>query len=120
MNCDGVDKFMSVPLVYMLLPDKTKKTYKSALDIVKDSVGDYYRDEIICDFESAFLSSFRKNFPTTHIKGCHFHFGQCIFRNVQKLGYQALYADDLNFNTCVELLVSLSFVPIDDVVYAYE
>lgn len=72
------------------------------------------------DFEKAFVKAFRSLFPITLIKGCHFHFGQCIYRHIQSGGLQVKYGNDSDFALAVKKLIALAFVPVDDVVYAYE
>ena len=103
----------------MLLPDKEKKTYKLAMKSVKELLNDLEPTEIVSDFETAFLNTVEKIFPNTRIKGCHFHFGQCVFRHVQQCGLQNMYSESIECNTAVKLLIVLSFVPVDDVVDAY-
>lgn len=49
----------TIPLVYMLLPNKSKKIYKSALDVLKNMLKDCMPEEIIIDFEKAFIISFQ-------------------------------------------------------------
>ena len=39
---------------------------------------------------------------------------------MQRLGYQNLYAENFDFISFVKMLIGLAFVPVHDVVYAYE
>lgn len=39
---------------------------------------------IVCDFEMGIISAIKECFPTTDLRGCLFHFGQIIWRKVQK------------------------------------
>ena len=75
------------------------------MNVLKECIGDYCPDELVCDFEQAFIREFQKLFSSTHIKGCHFHFGQCVFRSVQRLAYQNLYAENFDFISFVKLLI---------------
>ncbi|XP_024889570.1 uncharacterized protein LOC112465968 [Temnothorax curvispinosus] len=72
------------------------------------------------DFESSFASAFVKCFPDAEISGCHFHFGQRIWRKVQSVGLQVRYGQDSNFVLSIKMLVALAFVPVDDVINAFE
>ena len=52
--------------------------------------------------------------------GCLFHFGQCIWRNIQSHGLQNKYQADKSFYLNIKKLIALSFVPISDVIKAFE
>jgi len=49
-----------------------------------------------------------------------FHFGQCIWRKIQDVGLKTKYQEDKSFHLNVKKLLALSFVPVVDVVKAYE
>ena len=52
--------------------------------------------------------------------GCFFHFGQCIWRNIQNLGFKKKYQENKPFHLKVRKLIALAFVPVLDVINAYE
>ena len=110
----------SIPLIYMLLPDKKKRTYTRALEIIQQSVDGRKPDNIVCDFEGAFIGACHSIYPDTNIKGCYFHFRQCVYRHIQQCGLQTLYAENLEFSSAMKMLAGLAYVPVDDVVQAYE
>ncbi len=56
----------------------------------------------------------------TIISGCLFHFGQCIWRHIQDCGLTKKYHDDNDFHLNVKKLIALAFVPLVDVIKAYE
>jgi len=51
--------------------------------------------------------------------GCLFHFGQCLWREIQSLGLLNKYTNDDKFRTNVKKLMGLAFVPVADVLKAY-
>ena len=51
--------------------------------------------------------------------GCFFHFGQCIWREIQSLGLQNKYINDEKFRINVKKLMDLAYVPVSDVIKAY-
>ncbi|CAF2249018.1 unnamed protein product [Rotaria magnacalcarata] len=53
-------------------------------------------------------------------KRCLFHFGQCIWRNIQNHGLQKKYQEDKSFHLNIKKLIALAFVPVLDVIKAYE
>ena len=44
----------------------------------------------------------------------------CIYRNIQYLGYQNDYGNDVEFQVAVKKSIALAFVPAVDVIYAFE
>ena len=74
----------------------------------------------IFDFEQAAFIAFKEVFPKVEIIGCLFHFGQTIYRNVQRLGYQKTDENNEEYSEFVKMLISLTFVPPNDVLYAFK
>ncbi|KAL8579458.1 hypothetical protein ACOMHN_026823 [Nucella lapillus] len=55
----------------------------------------------------------------TAVHGCFFHFGQCLWRNLQSLGLQDWYLEPEN-SLLVKTIQALAFVPPDDVIEAFQ
>lgn len=95
-----MDKVM--PLAYCLLPDKYKSTYRGILEKLQQAADEngwhFYPPWIMADFESSALVAAREAFPTTELKGCYFHFCQCIFRKV-------LYMINVHIYIYINLLI---------------
>ena len=55
-------------------------------------------NEIMSDFELAFelalVQSLELEFPGARIHGCYFHFTQCLWRKVQRLGLVEEYKEN--------------------------
>ena len=49
---------------------------------------------IITDFELAAIKAFQFIYPKAQVKGCLFHFGQTLFKNLKKLGLVEAYLND--------------------------
>ncbi|CAF1124278.1 unnamed protein product, partial [Didymodactylos carnosus] len=58
-------------------------------------------------------------FPNVLHKGCLFHFGQCVWRQIQTQGLSMKYQHDEHFRLNVKKLIALAFVPIVDVVEGF-
>ena len=89
------DGFM-LPLVYALLPSKTNLVYRRLLTIILNSCMRFNQpniQEIHIDFEESMRQAINYTFPLAAVKGCNFHFTQCIYRKVQEL-VEAMYRDD--------------------------
>ena len=68
-------------------------------------------DLLTCDFERGLISRIRLEFPTTHSRGCYFHFCQAVYRKVQILGLSQRYVNDESSRVCILKLLALAFVP---------
>ena len=84
------DDFSMKPVVYAALPNKTFDTYDSLLNelilYAQCNQITLAPKSILIDFEIAAYKAFSKNFPMPRIKGCQFHFGQNIWRQIKKKG----------------------------------
>ena len=65
-------------------------------------------------------NSFLSVFSQTQIVGCIFHLGQSIWRKISALGYSARYNTDEDFKLKIKSFCALAFLPIVDVVEAFE
>lgn len=80
-----------IPLVFCLMSKKTLALYKEFFEELKKIALQYslnlQPNRIICDFEKAIISSVKLCFPEANLRGCFFHFGQILWRKVQKERY---------------------------------
>lgn len=78
------------PFLYAFLPDKRNETYLTLFTQVKnlfDTNGFIIRwEQIVMDFEAAAHTAASTIFPNIELKGCNFHYGQCLWRRIQGLG----------------------------------
>jgi len=72
-----------VPLVYILMTNRTKNSYIEVLRQLLILNPQLDPLSILIDFEQPFISAFGEIFPKAVIKGCFFHFGQCVWRKIQ-------------------------------------
>ena len=78
-----------VPLMYFLIEDTTCLSYSTALDILKLHCPDFDSESFMVDFEKAEHSAIRSQFINALIKGCLFHWKQCLRRKFTKIaGYR--------------------------------
>ena len=110
----------AVPLVYCLIQDKTEATYIRVFEKIKELQPTLNPASIMCDFEKATQNAIQHVFPNARLVDCLFHLGQCIWRKVQDLGLSQLYHDNEEFRMTVKMMLALSFVPVNDVVTAFE
>ena len=64
------------------------------------------------DFEQASMRAIKDVLPTTHLKGCYFHFQQALFRKIQEyeLTYYFLKPDSCT-RKLFKKIAGLAFVP---------
>lgn len=65
------------------------------------------------DFEKSAHNAVRAVFPTTHLRGCLFHFAQCIWRRTQRLGLVSDYSEDEEVKKLVRRAAALPLLPLD-------
>lgn len=116
----GLKNNEMMPVVYVLTPSKSKKSYKLILECLLHFESRLNPLSLMVDYEKSFLDDCDEIFPNTEIHGCHFHFSQCIWRKVQKYGFRQRYSDDKHFALNIKKFIALSFVPSDKVIMVYE
>jgi hypothetical protein len=61
----------------------------------------------------------QKVFLNSNSYGCNFHFGQAIWRKIQKLNLATLYLNDKLFKKIIKSFINLAYVPIFEVVKTF-
>ncbi|GBM73699.1 hypothetical protein AVEN_177747-1 [Araneus ventricosus] len=100
-----------IPIVFALLPNKTQATYVKLFTILKEA--NWSPECLTMDFEVAAIMGAKIVFPALEIKGCNFHFNQCLWRQVQSIGL----ADAYKCNTEIRLSIRMcaAFLPEEDI-----
>jgi hypothetical protein len=80
-----------IPLVYVLLENKTKNIYNIMFKKLKELIKKDNLKTLILDFEEATAIAAKEVFPTVSINYCLFHFGQIFYRNIQLFGLSSRY-----------------------------
>jgi hypothetical protein len=79
----GVSFGTRLPRVYALMTDKSNDLFVKLFQKIKEFVV-FEPKYMVIDFEIAAKEALNKTFTSTHICGCHFHFAQSIWKNIQK------------------------------------
>jgi hypothetical protein len=116
----GIQSNKTIPAVFALLPDKRQNTYSRLFEQIKCLIPQVHPKSVLTDFESAAMTAISLAFPSASIRGCFFHFAQCIYRQIQTSGLQVQYESDAEFALQMRYLSALAFVPTADVVTAFE
>jgi hypothetical protein len=67
----------------------------------------------LSDFEAALQDSIRIVFDNVQVKGCWFHYVQCLYRYVKRLGYQKQHEQDRDFRCWFKQFTALAMIPLD-------
>lgn len=86
-----------MPLVWGLLPNKTKKTYVELFNSIRAAFVEKFGNAgqkrlFLTDFETAAIEAIKEVFPSDTIKGCTFHYRQALMRRVTDLGLRPAYS----------------------------
>lgn len=81
----------TVPLIYVLMPDKKEDTYRTVLQLIKSQLPAFQPKKYHCDFEVAELNSFRKEFPSVSLRGCYFHWSKAVWKKAKSLGIKSKF-----------------------------
>jgi len=110
-----------IPAVYVLMNERSTNAYVRVLTELKNIRPDLNPSTVMTDFEQAALLAFRKIFPNVEQQGCLFHLSQCIWRRLSQTGdLQTRDTSDSQFALEIRQLAALAFVPVDQVVAAFE
>ncbi|GMH44619.1 hypothetical protein BSKO_12571 [Bryopsis sp. KO-2023] len=116
----------TVPLVFALMERKTQAAYETLFDEVV-LLSDTEPSGVMLDNEQASVQAAARVFANSHISGCLFHLGKCIWRQVQANGLQSAYAQSSSahssvgrdFSEKVRMLAALALLPEDEIVDAF-
>lgn len=110
-----------VPVVFCLLPNKTKETYvllfNSVICKCKELGLTFHPDKVVADFEIAIHEAIKSVWSEgVVLLGCRFHLGQAWFRKLQNLGLASVYKNrDSPDGTWLRHIFGLSYLPPQEV-----
>ena len=107
------------PLVHILMTSKKQSLYKAVLSKVTDVAPCLQPSSIMMDFECALRNSFRETFQEADVRGCWFHFGQAVYRNILKLGLSDLFKSDLIVKKLFHHIMALPLLPSHNILEMY-
>lgn len=117
----GVKYHNVIPSIFALMPNRTEATYERVFTALKSLEPSLQPTTIMTDYELASINAFHHAFPATSQRGCFFHLSQCVWRSVQaSRNLQKRYKEDPDFALNVRMLPALAFVPVANLVEAFE
>ncbi|KAL4085447.1 hypothetical protein QTP88_027305 [Uroleucon formosanum] len=109
------DEINVIPVIYILLPNKTKIVYERLFSMMKTHIPKFNPESFTLDFEISTIQSIKQIFPNAEIYGCNFHFNLSFWRKVQNIGLASNYKDDADIRLHVRMCCALAHIPIDDI-----
>ena len=107
------------PLVYALLPGKSHTIYTRFLNLLKETCRQHGIElqptTLFIDYETAVRNAAYTVFPGITIKGCFFHYTQCIWRKTQATGLQIHYKTNDDINRLVRRAAVLPLLPMQNI-----
>ena len=100
-----------------LLPNRTEDTYVRTLQYIQETCHDlgfhFAPRTFQLDFERSAHNAVRTVLPTTRLRGCFFHYTQCIWRRTQKVGLASEYTENYGVQKVVRRASALPMLPLD-------
>lgn len=113
-----IDGYMC-PLVYGLLPNKQQTMYTRFFTLIQNFAREHNiplsPETIMMDFETAAWRAVSIVFVGVQVRGCFFHFTQCMWRKVQYCGLVADFKDNEEVKKLVLRASVLPLVPLASV-----
>ena len=108
-----VSEEYTLPLVFLLLKNKTAQTYTRMLNLVSQAVQglEWSSDYVNCNFYKAFNKAVSQQIQNAEAALCYFHMSQSIWRKVGELRLRNDYFNQPELRTLVYCLKSLCLVP---------
>ena len=107
------------------MDSKSEHSYREVFTTLQQSLLAEHRlgpEHFAIDFDLASSNAFRAVFPEAIEDPCFFHFAQSLWRKLQEAGHSAAYMNEENSELREQFisLISLSHVPPDDVLFAFD
>lgn len=110
-----------IPTVFILMTDRSATSYIRVLTELNNLNSALQPKTVMTDFEQAALLAFKTVYPEIEQRGCLFHLGQCLWKRIQaNEERRQRYTSDPDFALSTRQVLSLAFVPIDDVLGAFD
>ena len=88
---------------------KTQCLYREVLESLITHIPEFKPVASMSDWERASRNAFKDVFPQIRIYGCLFHYTQCIWAKVQKLGLTHGFKSNPEISKFTRLLMALPF-----------
>ncbi|XP_034235716.1 uncharacterized protein LOC117642042 [Thrips palmi] len=105
------------PVCYALMESKSEVAYRALFAFVKDLAPSLAPENIVTDYEAAFVPVIRDVFPSTIHQGCWFHFCQALHRHLGFLGLITFVKRNFNALTVIRMCYVLPLLPSNKMIF---
>jgi len=108
------EEMKQVPLAFVLMSRRTREDYEGILRFLYEDIMEKEArvQEVVCDFEIAVWRAVRAVIPFAEVKGCGFHWTQCLFRQLKKIGLSSNYRKEKTVSTLCKQVMCLHLLPV--------
>ena len=99
---------------------KRKRDYKKVLKAIKCMTRDRKLEKFVVDLESAMWRAIPQVFPDALVRGCSFHWSQCIWRKIQDIGLAPAYKHDNATHKLCRQFLALPYLPKEHIAAMFE
>ncbi|XP_076059340.1 uncharacterized protein LOC143035960 [Oratosquilla oratoria] len=100
-----------VPLLFVLMSGEQKKDYKKVLKAIKCLTPNNNVRKFVIDFERAVWKAILSVFQGVTIRGCSFHWTQCIWWKIQEIGLAPACRNDEDTHKLCHQFLALPYLP---------
>lgn len=101
-----------VPLAFVFMKRREVQDYKAVFDAIKGHLGVYTLTHFVSDFEEGLWHAVAKCFPNSLQYGWLFHWKQCQWKRLRKLGLVKLYNNNKWYERkTIQTMMCLSYLP---------
>ena len=114
---------VNMPLVFVLMQKKSESAYTAVFQKIKDIVeedGSSRVERIIVDYEMAMWNAMRAVWVNARVRGCWFHFCQCIYRKVQALKLVKSFYEHYQVQKMVKRLMCLPLIDANNIPMVFD
>ena len=108
------------PCIYAVFSNKKESLYLDFFTWINEVCEQKNLKTITFDFEIAAINAAKRVFADVQMHGCFFHLSQSLYRKIQSLGLQQLYANNSEFANRCKMVAAMAFVPVDQVSTVFE
>ena len=101
----------TVPAIHCLMTAKSQELYSSLLEQLVTRLPEFKPVTSMSDWERAPRNAIAEVFPHIRVFGCFFHYTQCIWAMVQKLGLVQDFKKSPEISKYTRLLMAIPFLP---------
>ena len=101
---------VNMPVAYVLMMGKSQPAYEAVFEKIREIVPGMKVKEFIVDYERQVWNALRKVWPASSVRGCWFHYCQCIRRKVQNLKINKAVFEHGGANKMEKRLMTLPLV----------